>query len=175
MKQENTSRKKSLLGACALVSFIAIGCTAQQDPNRTPEPPPPPLFSTTASTRALRPTTTIELNGQRLHLESATTPEEQALGLGSISFLSSNEGMLFPFNPPTEPTFWMKGMRFPIDILWVRNGKIVGIEHMVPPPLPGQTDSELTQYTPPSPIDSVIELKGGWAKEHKLLVGNEVK
>lgn len=33
--------------------------------------------------------------------------------------------MAFVFDTPGQYGFWMKDMRFPLDILWVRNGKVV--------------------------------------------------
>ncbi len=57
--------------------------------------------------------------------EVVKSPSEQRRGLGYRDQLKTNQGMLFVYDNPGVRSFWMKGMRFAIDIIWLRQGKIV--------------------------------------------------
>jgi len=79
--------------------------------------------------------------------------------------------MLFVYDRPDLYGFWMKGMRFDIDIVWIHDGHIVGIAHRVPhdvsPPLP--------TYHPPEPVDSVLEVAAGSAEARGWRRGDRVR
>ena len=68
-------------------------------------------------------------------------------------------GMLYPYEKRARPSFWMPDMHFPIDIVWIRGGRIVDlhrdVSHEVRPPLP--------TYRPKVPIDWVLEVPAGTA------------
>src|SRR5574337_1763101 len=77
-----------------------------------------------------------------IRVEVARTAREQARGLGGRASLPRGEGMLFPFDAIERRTFWMKGMLIPLDIVWIREGKVVTINANIPPPRPHETRSE---------------------------------
>ena len=94
----------------------------------------------------------IEINGQRLSVSIADSPREWERGLSGRKSLKSDEGMLFAFPEPTVPSFWMKDMRFAIDIIWLDDAlRIIGIERNVTP------DTYPTTYKPPSAVRYVLE------------------
>jgi uncharacterized membrane protein (UPF0127 family) len=43
------------------------------------------------------------------------------------------DGMIFFFDKPLKVSFWMRGMNFPLDIVWVRNNVILGVTENVKP------------------------------------------
>src|SRR3989344_6338941 len=47
------------------------------------------------------------------------TEEKRMLGLGGHPSLPANQGMLFVFDTVASHGIWMKGMQFPIDIIWI--------------------------------------------------------
>lgn len=50
------------------------------------------------------------------------------LGLGGRDSLASTTGMLFVFDEPSRQGFWMKDMKFPIDIIWLdENFRIITV------------------------------------------------
>lgn len=51
-------------------------------------------------------------------VKTAKTPAEHEKGLSGTSELPVGEGMLFPFESPGRHGFWMKDMKYPIDIFW---------------------------------------------------------
>jgi uncharacterized membrane protein (UPF0127 family) len=73
--------------------------------------------------------------------------------------------MLFLFEEEGIQSFWMKNMRFSIDILWLdRQRRIVHIEPDVPP----CTADPCPSYTPRAAAMYVLELKNGSVKRHNL-------
>ena len=111
---------------------------------------------------------------ERVHVsvEVVDTPALRMRGLSGRPSLAPDEGMLFLFDTPQIQSFWMKGMRFPIDILWIRDGRIVGITPDVPIP---KSPSQLPQFPSPVPCDVVLELRAGVAKRWGLRVGHAVR
>lgn len=105
------------------------------------------------------------------NLTAARTQKEQEIGLSNKKSLAKNSGMVFPYAKKTTPTFWMKDMKFPIDILFISDDKIVTLYQNVKPPIPGQT---LQLYSPSEPIDSVIEINAGLSKEYGIKKGDTV-
>ncbi len=80
--------------------------------------------------------------------------------------------MLFLFETPQIQSFWMKDMRFEIDILWIRSGHIVGITPNLPLP---KSPRDLPQFASPVPCDVVLEVRAGAAKHWGLLLGDTVR
>jgi len=108
---------------------------------------------------------------QRIAIEVVRTPEEQRLGLGERASLDWGKGMLFQYEKAIFPKFWMKGMRFDIDIIWIRDGRIIEISNQVPH-VPGQNGPTVT---PRSLADSVLEVPSGFAQANRLHPGQSVK
>ena len=63
--------------------------------------------------------------GEEIPVEVADTLKKRSLGLGKRAFLKKGWGMLFVFEKRIPHSFWMKNMRFPIDIIWLDNQRIV--------------------------------------------------
>lgn len=78
--------------------------------------------------------------------------------------------MLFPFDAAKRRTFWMKGMLIPIDILWIREGKIVAIDANVPPPRSKEAPAILSHVA-----DLVLEVPAGFSKEMDISEGQTVR
>ena len=105
----------------------------------------------------------------------AATPQQIALGLGERDALAQDRGMLFVYPVPTIPTIWMKGMRFPIDILWVSSeGRLLGVVHSAQPE-PGKVPGELTLYPAPGPVSYVLEINAGLAEQYAFAPGDAVE
>ncbi len=107
--------------------------------------------------------------GHRITAEYARTPAEQQQGLSGRDSLPADTALVFPFPSPQTPTFWMKDMRFPIDIVWVAGRRVIDISASVP------ADDGATRYSPPSPVDEVFELPAGWCVVHDVAVGDRVE
>ena len=107
----------------------------------------------------------LTLRGERLLVEVVNTPESTQQGLGGRASVTA-DGMLFLIDPPAQAVFWMKDMLMPIDIIWLRRGKIVGIERNVQPPSEDTPDSQLETYMAPQLVDMVLETAPGRVSTH---------
>lgn len=101
-----------------------------------------------------------QLHGETLTVEVVRSPAAITQGLSGRQELTT-DGMLFLLPYAAQPTFWMKDMLFPIDIVWIYQGEVIGIEKNVQPPAPGTIDAQLIRFTPPAPVDMVLETKPG--------------
>lgn len=111
-------------------------------------------------------------SGTTISVEIADTPAKRTLGLGKRDGLRSGWGMLFIFENTRSHPFWMKDMRFAIDILWLRNRRIVHIARNVPPPAPGEKPVTLD---PPVSANLVLELAAGQAEGLGLETGQSLR
>lgn len=101
--------------------------------------------------------------------QAAKTPAEFSLGLGGRQCIGQNQGMLFEFNRPGRYAFWMKGMRFPIDMVWISaDKKVVYAKPYVSP------DTYPQAYASPQPAQYVLEMAAGRAAQLGLGLGTQL-
>ena len=68
-------------------------------------------------------------------VDLAVTPEERQQGLSGREHMAGNEGMLFVFDEERQLSFWMKEMRFPLDIIWIDSQcRLIGVSADVQTP-----------------------------------------
>jgi uncharacterized protein len=106
-----------------------------------------------------------------LDVELADTPEKMAKGLSGRKELPDGKGMLFVYPSARTVSFWMPDMHFPIDIVFIREGKVAHIEHSVPNPPINTPKTQLKTYVSPEPVDMVLEVPAGWAGKNGVSVG----
>jgi uncharacterized membrane protein (UPF0127 family) len=143
------------------------------------QPPPEPVGDDGAPVDA--PAPMVEAQPQAVfptvavNLEVARTEEERELGLGGHAPLGETDGMLFIFERSGYPAFWMKGMTFGLDMMWLENGQVVHLERDVPPPGPTDTDRTLPILVPAAAATYVLEVNPGFADRHGITVGTPVE
>lgn len=115
------------------------------------------------------------VNEVRIPVQVADTPEERAAGLSGYAGLPENAGMLFVYAELQQPSFWMKGMEFAIDIIWLTEGTVVQIHAAVPPAATDTPDDNLPRYRPDEPITHVLELNAGAAERLGIVVGSRIE
>lgn len=113
----------------------------------------------------------VEVKGRRVAVEIAETPEEQEKGLGERDSLAWGHGMYFEYDQPAFYAFWMKGMRFSIDIVWIRKGRIVDLDSHVPFEEGGNGPT----LRPAVLADAVLEVPAGYADAEGWHVGDRVR
>lgn len=86
-------------------------------------------------------------------------------GLGERKAICENCGMIFEFSAPGKHAFWMKGMNFPLDILWINQGKVVHLEKNIQPDFTGN-------LMPSQASDKVLEIRAGNIDALNLKVGD---
>jgi uncharacterized protein len=112
----------------------------------------------------------VRIGGQNIRVELALTPEERTLGLSGRDALGDTEGMLFVFPEPGEYLFWMKGMNFPIDIIWIDEKKqIIYVKTNALP------ENYLETYGPEQDAKYVLEVSAGFSEKNNVKVGDKVR
>lgn len=115
-------------------------------------------------------TAQANMNGEVIQLEVAETQQQKAIGFMFRPEIPADRGMLFPFDSLRRASFWMKNVRVPLDMVFLRDGEVIAIASDVPP----CTSDPCPTYGPPELIDSVIELRGGRAAELGLQAGDAI-
>lgn len=114
--------------------------------------------------------TQLSIKGVSFQVAVAATSAEQVKGLSGRQVLAENEGMIFVYPVPTRPSFWMKEMNFPIDIIWIdADKKIVEVTAKVSP------DTFPQAFRPPRDILYVLEVNSGLAEKYGWQAGERVE
>lgn len=128
----------------------------------------PPLERSPAGLEQV-PLTIDSANGKhRFTVEVARTPEEQAQGLMFRKSIPPDRGMIFPYDPPVQVSFWMKNTLVPLDMVFIGpDGKIGRIAA-------NTTPMSLDPVASIDPVSAVLEIAGGRAAELGIREGDKV-
>ena len=122
----------------------------------------------------------VKIAGQSVKVDLALTPLEQEQGLSGRTELGPNEGMLFVFDTPGKYSFWMKDMKFAIDIIWFTpsEGNEAGLAEdlrVVSIKKDARPESYPESFTPDEEAKYVLEVESGFADKYNLQVGDRVE
>lgn len=158
---------------CSFTILTIFGCqnlpqTFAQDNSPAPKPAE---IKTEQQGQNLPITAQAMIANKTIQLEVAKTPEQQSMGLMYRTSLPEDRGMLFPIQPARPVKFWMKNCRMSLDIIFLFQGVVKEIALNTPPCV----EEPCPVYGPNNKlIDQVIELRGGWAREYGLKVGDRI-
>jgi uncharacterized protein len=110
----------------------------------------------------------ISINNKKFKIESARSPEEQQKGLGGRESLCADCGMFFEFTQEGKHSFWMRDMKFPLDIIWISGNKVVFVVKNISP------DNQ-NVFTPPVEANRVLEINAGLSDKHEIREGSKVE
>ncbi|HZC88191.1 MAG TPA: DUF192 domain-containing protein [Nitrososphaera sp.] len=114
----------------------------------------------------------VTVNHVKLVADIASNEEQMTKGLAVKDHLNENEAMLFVFTTPGNHGFWMKDMKFPIDIIWMNANKtVVHIEHSLNPCTP----ISCPIYQPNSDSLYVLETVAGFANRYNVTEGTTME
>ena len=127
--------------------------------------------STSSNTSGYRQVN-VTLNNFTLVADIAENSTQKSKGLSVKDTLHEDEGMLFLFSTSSEHAFWMKNMKFPIDIIWIsKHHEVIHIEHSLEPCV---QDSFCPTYKPDKDSLYVLETVAGFAQKHNVTVNDFV-
>ena len=123
---------------------------------------------------AKMPTCTIGKN--IINLEVAQTPKEIEHGLMGRTALDPNAGMVFLFSPARGVRFWMYNCFISMDMIFVKDGKIIRICKDVPP-CKDHDPSKCPTYPEGEDVvvSEVIEVNAGYCVKNGVKEGDTVK
>jgi uncharacterized protein len=113
-------------------------------------------------------TATLKIGDAAISVERAITSEQHERGLSYRASLGADQGMLFVYQEDVTPGFWMKGMNFPLDLVWLdQNLVIVDFDKNISP------TTYPAAFYPSAPIRYVLEVNAGFVDKHGLKVGDK--
>ncbi|MBP6890797.1 DUF192 domain-containing protein [Candidatus Parcubacteria bacterium] len=112
-----------------------------------------------------------DIGNKHFNLLQAKTLNQKKIGLSGRESLPKDFGMIFLYDKKSVRQFWMQGMNFPLDFVWIDGDKIIQINENIsiqnlPPP-----ETIESQY----PADKVLELNAGTCKESNIKVGDSIR
>lgn len=112
----------------------------------------------------------VRIGSVAITTEIAQTNQEKIKGLGGRACIDDEQGMLFIYDKPGFYSFWMKDMKFPIDIIWIGSDyRVVDIEkHIKPSTYPKSFTNNA------KPAQYVLEIKAGRANQLGITLGTPV-
>jgi uncharacterized protein len=114
----------------------------------------------------------VSINGYEILADIAISTEQKAKGLSIKDNMKEDEGMLFVYDMQSGQAFWMKDMKFPIDINWLEvRGSVVHIEDGLKPCIPSLT---CLTYSPSREAQYVLETVAGFSKKYQFTIGTHV-
>ena len=149
-----------VLGAFGTIGWVVLNDNVGSVSRIIDETPQPRL-----------PTGTLMVNSQTVTVELARSPEEQRQGLSFRPPLAADEGMLFVYPVAQPQTFWMFGMTFPLDIVFLNDHRVVSVASNVPPPVGLAPPVTVAS---PADADMVLELLAGTAERAGIVEGTFV-
>lgn len=113
--------------------------------------------------------TTITIDGEpAITVEVAASPDQRRTGLSGRTAVPQGTGMLFLFQESEAAQLWMVNTLVPLDALWIRDGRLVELDHMTP--CREASDDRCQIWAPTGEVDAVLETPPG----HGHVVGETV-
>lgn len=111
----------------------------------------------------------VKVGKVKYNLYISDTESKRMQGLSGVVSMPKNQGMLFIFEEPNTYGFWMKDMKFPLDMIFIRENKVVDLKENI-------LESSFPQiYYPATAVDAVIELHTGQIQRTNIRIGDSIK
>jgi uncharacterized membrane protein (UPF0127 family) len=135
------------------------------------------LFPTVGTSVAAAQAPLVQIGNNKIKVEVASTPDQIQRGLMYRNSLAEDHGMVFLFRPANGVRFWMAHCFISLDMLMIKDGKIVRIFEDVPP-CKAVDETECPTYPAsneePVVVSEVLEVSAGYAKRHGIKTGDPV-
>lgn len=113
----------------------------------------------------------VKIDGVTFTVDVAATEAQKEKGLGGRTSLPTDHGMLFPYDHKEQYEYWMRGMHFPLDFIWIDGKTVADVTANVPPPV----GAEAPMIVKPNvPVDKVLEVNAGTILNYSIKIGDTV-
>jgi uncharacterized membrane protein (UPF0127 family) len=110
-------------------------------------------------------------SGKTVSVEVVNKESDRNKGLSKRMSLSKDAGMLFVYDQPVKPSFWMKDVYFPLDIIFISEDfEILEFKENLKSCI-----NSCQFYTPSEPIQYALEVNGGYVTNNGIELGSRVK
>ena len=118
----------------------------------------------------------VIINDVWFDVEVPRTQYAKQQGLTGRPYLEADKGMLYLAEGPEAGPFWMKGMRFPLDFIWIGNDcHVVDLHPYAPVPLPDTPDDWITTYRSYPRAAFTLEVNAGDIDRYDIRIGDRVE
>ena len=159
---------------CGIIAVSTLaGCVTTQTGTPTNTNSVTTAASGSSATTASKAPTAyrVTVGNVTVYAEAADTFAEREMGLMNRTYLNEDAGMLFIFQTQQQQGFWMKNMRFPLDVVFITADKhVLEIYASVPP----CTSDPCALYTSSAPIQYALEVNAGFAARNGIASGDPV-
>lgn len=122
------------------------------------------------------------INDVCVRAEVVDTDATRQQGLMSRENLPEGQGMFFVFETEGRYGFWMKNMKFPIDIIWIdKENRVVDIKPNLSPCQEvcesfagGDREKSCEIFEPGTKALYALEVDAGFAKRNNIEIGDKV-
>lgn len=116
-------------------------------------------------------TSKVRIGSNIFIVDVAVSSIEKMKGLSGRDSLDANHGMLFVYDHKEQYEFWMKGMKFPLDFIWIADHTIVDISENILPP----TSIFPAIVKPQAGSDKILEVSAGTIQSTRIKIGDTVQ
>lgn len=110
----------------------------------------------------------VYLKNVLVKAEEVSSKEKIETGLAGRASLGEGRGMIFVMPQDDFQRFWMKGMQFSLDIIWIENGRVIGCEGRISP-----NDQRI--FTSPEKASLVLEVNAGFCEQNIVQLNDSVE
>jgi uncharacterized membrane protein (UPF0127 family) len=103
-------------------------------------------------------------------VEQAVTDEQIQTGLMFRKEMATNDGMLFIFEEPHRPAFWMRNTLLPLSCAYIDSTGIILELHDLKP-----MDETPVVAAPGSRVQYVLEMNQGWFQRNGIAIGSTIR
>ncbi len=114
----------------------------------------------------------VKIRNTVFTVDVAITNQQKGLGLGGRASMPADRGMLFPYDHKEQFEFWMKGMHFPLDFIWIDGKTVADLTLNIPAPV---GDEQPIIVKPNVQVDKVLEVNAGVVARAGIRVGDPVE
>jgi uncharacterized protein len=101
------------------------------------------------------------------YVQIARTADELTTGLSNTLFLGPDAGLLLDFGAPRLVKIWMRGMHFPLDLVFLSELHGAPVVRAIAANVPYWSRAIYEQ----SQTRWVLEVNAGWCARHDLVLG----